>query len=540
MTDGLDEAFEAWRALVARGPGGVSPESLTSRTADGLAIEPLYVERDRPQTSGVPWHPPPHRGVGAVGGAGLLGELESERAAGATLAWARDSADALLSGVRTAPEGLAVVLEPRGHVQTLRAGCSQGVRLLCDPFSHLDEGASRSESDPHPLLDAMADALARGGAPLGASTLSFHEGHTSAVDGLAVPVASFIASLRGLEARGIAPSLAASGATFALACGTDVFLEVARLRALRRVIAKVLDACGVSERPALVARSSFAMVGALDEATNVLRATLATSAALIGGADHVGVVPHDVLRGATPRGRRLARNTGLVLDLEAFLGRTADPARGSYFVESLTDTLASAVWAVLQDVERRGGIEAARPWLAERRARADEAHAKAVATRAIPFVGSSRFPREETLGPIVDHGARDAIPFEALRHRGRDHEAALVVLEGCPEARVEFAREVAAMAADSVRVVRDPAEAASLRDESFVILCAPDSAFGGEAVERARTLSSGGRRAVAVAGRPGAHRDALRSAGVVAWVHLGADLVEALEALLGPQGSPVE
>ncbi|MDQ3036820.1 MAG: hypothetical protein M3Y87_30785, partial [Myxococcota bacterium] len=115
--------------------------------------------------------------------------------------------------------------------------------------------------------------------------------------------------------------------------------------------------------------------------------------------------------------------------------------------------------------------------------------------------------------------------------RGRALAASTVALPGCPEARIDFARDAVAIACPRVeRLEADPGVA--LGDASIVILCAADIDFGTALPDAARALKAAGAKAIAVAGKPGAHEQALRAAGVDAFVHVGADVVAALETLL--------
>src|SRR5690606_16490695 len=130
----------------------------------------------------------------------------------------------------------------------------------------------------------------------------------------------------------------------------------------RRLWARVLELSGVPEeqrRSATFARTSDRMLAAVDPWTNMLRATTAGFAAAVGGADGLTVAPFDTVvadamgaAGPGGLGRRIARNTQLVLQEESGLRRVADPAGGSWFVESLTDELARAAWVRLQQIEQ--------------------------------------------------------------------------------------------------------------------------------------------------------------------------------------------
>ena len=128
---------------------------------------------------------------------------------------------------------------------------------------------------------------------------------------------------------------------------------------MRRVWARVGEACGVVEDQRGVrthAVTSLRMFTREDPWVNVLRSTLAAFGASVGGADAITVLPYDTVLGLPERlGRRLARNTQILLADESNVGRVTDPGGGSWYLESLTDQVADAVWSRFQEVERAGG-----------------------------------------------------------------------------------------------------------------------------------------------------------------------------------------
>src|SRR5690606_38205176 len=137
---------------------------------------------------------------------------------------------------------------------------------------------------------------------------------------------------------------------------------IAKLRAARRLWANLLGAVGVSgdaPAPVLHVVEARRMLTRRDPWVNLLRTTAAVFAAGIGGADGVTAHPYDVLLGdPSDLGRRMARNTQILLQEESNLGRVIDPAGGSGYVESLTDELADLAWRLLQELESVGGMPA--------------------------------------------------------------------------------------------------------------------------------------------------------------------------------------
>ena len=156
-------------------------------------------------------------------------------------------------------------------------------------------------------------------------------------------------------------------------------------------------------------------------------------AAVLGGADSVMVAPFDACyRGPDEASRRLARNTQLLLKHEAGMGRVADAAGGSYYVETITDFLASEGWKIMQGIEARGGYRKAQEdgAIAAALERSMAAREKAVASRRRVFVGTNQFanPAEQAMnrceGGRICETKRGTQPYEELRLRTERHMAA--------------------------------------------------------------------------------------------------------------------
>ncbi|NEC18039.1 methylmalonyl-CoA mutase family protein, partial [Streptomyces parvus] len=141
--------------------------------------------------------------------------------------------------------------------------------------------------------------------------------------------------------------------------------------------------------------TSPVMMTRRDPWVNMLRTTLATLGAGVGGADSVTVLPFDHALGLPDAfARRIARNTSTILMEESHLARVIDPAGGSWYVERLTDELAAAAWAFFQETERAGGLPAAlrSGTVAERLAATWAVRSAKLARRKEPITGVSEFP----------------------------------------------------------------------------------------------------------------------------------------------------
>ena len=236
-----------------------------------------------------------------------------------------------------------------------------------------------------------------------------------------------------------------------VAVGTSFFPEIARLRAARRLWATLFQSFGLPAELALrlpihAATSTWHQT-TLDSHTNLLRHTTEAMSAVLGGADSVQVAAFDCLYQAPNEfGSRLARNLPLILLEESHLDWVADPAAGSYYLETLTDELARAAWGEFQALEAQGGMLAARGRALEAVSRAGLDKFKRIATGADVVVGTNRFqnPQEKfDFNPKQLLRSRDfdttraTYPSEVLRlatalhferRANQDKAAALVLL----------------------------------------------------------------------------------------------------------------
>jgi methylmalonyl-CoA mutase len=184
-----------------------------------------------------------------------------------------------------------------------------------------------------------------------------HEAGGGEAAELAFAIAAALAYAKALTRAGLSIDDAFGRIGLGLAADADYFLGVAKLRAARRLWARLTGACGVATEAAIEARSSGRMLTRADPWTNMIRLTAAAFAAATGGADAIVLGAFtDALGAPTTFARRQSRNIQLVLAEEAYLGRVVDPAGGAGYLETLTDELARAAWDRFQAIEAAGGV----------------------------------------------------------------------------------------------------------------------------------------------------------------------------------------
>jgi methylmalonyl-CoA mutase len=354
-----------------------------------------------------------------------------------------------------------------------------------------------------------------------------------------------------------------------LAADADQFLTLAKFRALRLLWARIEQACGLTPKPLFVAAdTAWRMLTQRDPYVNMLRATMATFSAGLGGANAVTVLPHTLALGLPdPFARRVARNTQLVLLEESNLAKVSDPAAGSGGIEALTKQLCEAAWSLFQDIEKAGGLFAALEQnLIQRRVAATRAVREAnIAKRRDVLTGASEFPnlheadvavldakpvalaaygdakfKFDALPPI-----RLAAPFEALRDKSDDQlkrsgarPKIFLANLGTPAdftARATFAKslfETGGIEAIDTPGFIDPAALATAFRASgaaMACLCSSDKIYAEQAAGAAKALQAAGAKHIYLAGRPGEQEAALRAAGVSDFIFAGGDALAALQ-----------
>jgi methylmalonyl-CoA mutase len=570
---------EQWSALVdgvlrksgrigADAEAGAGVAKLVRRTPEGIPIAPLYTAADTAGLPpvGVPGRPPFVRGATANGPVpdgwdvrqrhddpdpraahdAVLADLEN----GVTSIWLATGDGAELA---TVLDGVLMDLAPvvldTGGADTGAAAAF--LDLAADPTTQrgvlgLDPIGLRARTGAGPD-PASVVALARRAAaehplvlPVVVDALPVHAAGGADAQELGFAVAAGVAYLRALTDAGFDVAAAAGLLEFRYAATDEQFPTIAKLRAARRLWARVLEASGAArdvgsaggQRQHAVA--SPTMLTRRDPYVNLLRGTVACFAAGVGGADAVTVAPFDATLGAsTPFSRRVARNTQALLVREAHVALVVDPAGGAWLVESLTDALAVAAWAFFQEIEAAGGAVAALDagLVAERVAAVRAAREKAVATRRTPITGVSEFPDlaekpvERAARPPSPGGGlpvyRPAAAYEAFRDRS---DEALAASGARPTAflatlgplatystRASFARNL--LAAGGVDAVEaGPTETAEAVAEAWTaaqapalspvaVLCSSDPLYAERGEAAAAALRAAGARRILVAGR---------------------------------------
>ncbi len=452
---------DGWRALAEAALKGAPLDRLTRTTADGIARGPLFAREDAPapETIGAPGAAPFVRGVGATRDPYLPWHIrqivdhpDPKAANAAALEELEGGASALM--LRLDPTGeTGVAVRTLDELKTVLDGVMLGLAPLhLAPTRTAPQYAAlfaafleQSELDPEQVSGGFGvspvgqKSLAGGGAAdlearlaraaeaaawaaerfakirtIAVTASAPHEAGGSEAQELAFACAGGASYMRTFIDHGLSADAAAGALEFTLAVDADVHLSIAKLRAARRLWARVCEAFGVSEDKramALHVITSRRMLTARDVWTNLIRNACAGFAAAAGGADAITVQPFTAALGpATPLARRTARNLQILLMEESHLGRVADPAGGGFLHETLAERLAEAAWAEFQEIERRGGLfEAVRAGVVQERiAKVREQRIQALSLGKDAVIGVSEYPQLDAAEAHVE--ARDYAP----------------------------------------------------------------------------------------------------------------------------------
>jgi methylmalonyl-CoA mutase len=565
---------QQWQRLVAKvlGVDDDSPErELATVTGDGIEIEPLYVGDDSRPSPGFPGQPPFVRGRAAAGnrsgwdvrqrhehpdpavareqimedlegGVGSLwlglgdGRIPVESLPDVLAETYLDLAPIVLDAGERFAEAADVFLAVaagRGVPARALAGC-----LGADPLGVLARTGAGAGAGVPPAdlagagLTAAADLARRcaadfpGVRAIVVDALPYHEAGGTDAEELGCSLAAGLEYLRGMRAAGLSADAAFGQLEFRFAATADQFATTAKLRAARRVWARVAQQCGVTSDVGgqwQHAVSSWSMLTRRDPWNNILRATLACFAAGVGGADAITVAPFDAAIGQPDRlARRVARNVHALLVEESHVARVIDPAGGSWYVEDLTEQLAVKAWAWFQEIERSGGLRAALAagLVADRLADSRGERRDALARRREAVTGVSEFPligetllsRPAAARPADSPAGLPRIRWSQWHEELRDRADVHALATGSPPTLTLVpldASRASAARAGQVTALLAPAGitavSVSAADDgpSVVVVCGSADASADEvraAVDRAR--SQGASTVVVAAGDP--------------------------------------
>ncbi len=593
-------SYDDWVGVATKALKTVPFDRLKSTTADGITIEPIYERNEAPspigaRAAGTPWAVmaridiPGNKTANAqiledlAGGASGLDLVfaESPNAGGFGLTVSCDGCvKTLLGGVHL---DMIPIRIDGGHRSAEIAGLLLGIAeaqgkaldlaVVQDPIGLLAASGKLGAKAEDAIAAAAEAAKGLPGTALEVDGRVWHAAGASEAQELAAMLATGVTYLRALEAAGFDLEAAAAKIGFTAVADQNQFRSIAKLRALTLLWARVREACGLSAAAARVhVETARRMMAKRDSFTNMLRTTIATFAAGVGGAASVTVLPFTQAIGLPDAfARRVARNTQSILIEESNLHRVADPAAGSGLVDTETAQLAELAWAGFQAIEAEGGILVA--------LRTGSLHANvtatakkridAIAKRREPVTGVSEFPnvleggvavmdiaapKARTVEPaehvtaFAAHGLGEA--FEALRDRadaaGVRPKVFMANLGRIADftARTTWAKNffeaggIAAVTNDGFADLPALVQAYKASGAKAAVIASSDAVYEAEAVKTATALADAGCEILYLAGKPDAEKKAAyEAAGITGFVHVGVDVVATLAEALDELGA---
>ncbi len=221
---------------------------------------------------------------------------------------------------------------------------------------------------PQPSMRIVADIIAFTAQnmpkfnPISISGYHMQEAGATCVQELAFTIADGLEYVRSALATGMAVDAFAPRLSFFFCIGMNFFMEIAKLRAARVLWSTLMrEKFNPADPRSLMLRTHCQTSGvslqALDPYNNVVRTTIEALAGVLGGTQSLHTNSFDeALALPSEASARIARNTQLILQEEAALTQVVDPLAGSYYVESLTNSMVNEARKLIDEVEQLGGM----------------------------------------------------------------------------------------------------------------------------------------------------------------------------------------
>ena len=366
---------------------------------------------------------------------------------------------------------------------------------------------------------------------------------------------------------GIAAGKAAKSIKFNMGISSNFFMEIAKFRAARMLWARIVEQynpeCKCACKMMIHAETSRFNLTLFDSYVNMLRTQTEAMSAAIAGVEAITVTPYDsVYETPTEFAERIAKNQQLILKHESHLDKVADPAGGSYYIESLTASIAAEAWKQFLAIEEAGGFHKA---VKEGKVKAEiegagDSRRTALAKRKEILLGTNQYPNfSETsegkrpagkscgCGCHSHEGEGNTLAikrlgeeFEQLRlateESGRRPKAFMLTIGNLAmrQARAQFSCNFLAAAGYEVidnlgfKSVEEGVAAAMEAKANIVVICSSDDEYAEYAIPAFKAVA--GKAIFIVAGAPACSEE-LQKAGIENFIHVRVNVLETLKAL---------
>ncbi len=371
--------------------------------------------------------------------------------------------------------------------------------------------------------------------------------------------------LAEMDDQGYTADETAASMVFNFAIGSNYFLELAKLRAARLLWSRIIEtypgSVTDSAKMYVHAETSTWNKTVYDSHVNLLRTTTEAMSAVLGGVDSLTVHPFDnAFKIPDAFSERLARNQQIILKEESNFDKVVDPGGGSYYIEKLTDSIASEAWKLFKEVEKRGGYTEAflQGYIQNEITTSAQLRDENIALQKEVLLGTNQYPdNNEFLSPeadlslvrtiVVDPTGADAHPlipyrgaegFENLRMATENAEKRPKVFlltignSTMRQRRAGFAANFFGCAGYEIlnnvgfNSIQDGIAAAVDASADIIVLCSSDKEyadFGPEAVK-----VNQGQAILVIAGYPREIIEHLRTEGITHFIHVGTNILDTL------------
>ncbi len=373
--------------------------------------------------------------------------------------------------------------------------------------------------------------------------------------------------LTALTEAGVSATEAACSIKFNMGISSNYFMELAKFRAARMLWAQIVEQykpdCKCAAKMMVHASTSLFNQTIYDAHVNLLRSQTEAMSAALAGVDSITVVPFDTpYKTPDAFSERIARNQQFLLKEESHLDKVVDPAGGSYYVETLTVSIAREAWKLFLEVQEKGGffamvneglVQAAVNESGNKR-HADMARRKEI------LLGTNQYPNfnETALEKIEKEGCgcgcgcneqgeatkslstkRQASDFEELRlatEKASNRPKVFMLTIGnlaMRLARAQFSSNFFGCAGYEIidnigfDTVAAGIEAALAKEADIVVLCSSDDEYATYAPEAFKAL--GGKAEFVVSGAP-ACTEELQAQGITNFIHVRSNVLDTLRA----------
>ena len=372
--------------------------------------------------------------------------------------------------------------------------------------------------------------------------------------------------LHAMTTAGIPIDTAAGKISFKLGISGNFFMEIAKFRAARMLWAKIVSEYNPADKQVckmnIHAQTSSYNLTLFDPYVNMLRTQTEAMSAAIAGVESISVLPYDsVYETPTEFAERIAKNQQLILKHESHLDKVADPAGGSYYIESLTHSIAAEAWKLFLDTEEQGGFHCiVKNGDVQRNiGESSNNRRKALARRKEILLGTNQYPNfnetsegHEPIGKLCCCGKpekhkdgtldtnRLATEFEELRlateKSGRHPKAFMLTIGNLAmrQARAQFSCNFLASAGYEIidnlgfKSVEEGVAAALNANADIIVICSSDDEYAEYAIPAYKQIA--GKAIFIVAGAPACSEE-LKKAGIENFIHVRTDVLETLREL---------